>query len=405
MQKYKHFHEAVQRQKAMVRTVVDEFLIYYAARKDNLDRETDLRMRPYRHILGKLPPDWFGTFKAQYIAHRIFKKDGLIHKYMRHAALKSLGQPEREFLEQQMYQPWFYSFSVLAENPAEHVYKMVDVFRDLEYYLYSPGITATLQHQPVHTWFNLIGFNGECWETFGPINGYRAFDADDLFFFATEWNPRIQNEEDLLQDVERNPTPYAMLFIGSQLPAVCKGQDEMVHLAGWLELGQFLSGQLDKHFKIAYNKGVYKIALKRWSGFPHYAVAYFDEKENVLMLTALTDRGYDALSERLRACGLDTGEADVRVRPTMVNTASEVLRRNIELNPYEEYFDMQGDSETEASLEKINQVLQLALPYVNNDQQPDIDALAAQAGVDPDEVREAVEKSIAHVQEMRRRMG
>lgn len=179
----------------------------------------------------------------------------------------------------------------------------------------------------------------------------------------------------------------------------------MIHLAAWVELEQFRSDQLDKHFKTAYNRGVYKITLARWSGFPHYAVAYFDEKEKMLMLTALTDRGYDALSERLRACGLNTGEADVRVRPTMVNTASEVLRRKIELNPYEKLFDVKADPEAEATLEKINQVLQLALPYVNNDQQPDIDALAAQAGVDPDEVREAVAKSIAHVQEMRRRMG
>jgi hypothetical protein len=405
MESFQHFHQAVQRQKAMTGTVVDEFLIYYAAQKDKLDREADLRTQPFRHIVRNLAPDWPGRFKAQYIAHRIFKNDGLINKYIRHAALKSLGQSQREFLEQQMRQPWQYSFSMITDNPAKHVYKMVDVFRDSEFYLYSPGVTATLQDQTVYMWFNLIGFNGECWETFGPINGYKTFDEDDIFFFATELNSRIQSEEDLLNDVERNPTPYAMLSSGSQLPAIMKEQCEMIHLAGWLDLENFGTDRLDDGFETAYNEGVYKLTLRQWGDFPHYAVAYYDEEEKALMLTALTDKGYDALSEKLRACGLNTGEADIRVRPTMVKTASEILRRKIELNPYEEYFDGQGDPETEASLEKINRVLQLALPYINSNQQPDIDALAAQAGVDPTTVREAVEKSIAHMQEMRKRMG
>jgi hypothetical protein len=405
MKGFEHFHEAVQRQKETARTVIDEFLIYYAAQKDKLDREADLRMQPFRHIVHKLPPDWPGRFKAQYIAPRIFKADGLINKYIRHSALKSLGSKEQDYIQQQMKNPWQFSFGVVEENPALHVYKMVDVFRGHAYYLYSPGMTATLQEQNVRMWFNLVAFNGECWETFGPINGYQAFDADDIFFFATEWNFRIQNEEDLVNDIERNPTPYALLFSGSQLPAMMKGQHEMIHLAAWLELEKFSTGLLDNNFKTAYNNGVYQLVLKQWSDFPHYAIGYYDEELKELMLTAFTESGYEALAGKLRQCGFNTGEADVRVRPTMVNTASEILRKKIELNPYEEYFDVQGDPAVEANIEKINRVLQLALPYINNNQQPDIDALAAQAGVNLEEVREAVEKSIAHMQEMRKRIG
>jgi hypothetical protein len=78
-----------------------------------------------------------------------------------------------------------------------------------------------------------------------------------------------------------------------------------------------------------------------------------------------------------------------------------VLKKKVNLNPYEHLFDQAPASDDAMQLEKINAVLQLALPYINNDQQPDIDALAAQAGVDPAAVREAVEKAIGHI--MRRR--
>lgn len=385
----------------MVRPAVDDFIIYFAAKQDKLDREVAMRLQPFRHMVRQLPANWPGTFTAQYIAHRIFKQDGLINRYLNHAALKALGQKEREFLQQQMKNPWRYSFSIIVANPAEHVYKMLDVFREQEFYLYSPGMTDILKEHAVLLWFNLVGFNGECWETYGPISGYRSFEEDDIFFFATEWNPQIQSVEDLVKDVERNPVPYALLISGSNLPTIFKKQDELIHLAAWLELETFNSSQLSDRFSIAYNQGVYKMALKRWSNFPHFAIAYYDEGQKELMLSALTDRGYEALATQLRLCGFNTAEADVRVRQNMLSVASEILKKEIDLNPYEDLFKVDPDPQHEAQLDSINRVLQLALPYVNSDKQPDINALAAKAGVDPEEVREAVEKSIAHIQKMR----
>ncbi len=405
MKRFEHFKQTAEQQKPLTRKLIDDFLIYYAADKDKLSLEADLRMKPFRHIIHQLPHSWPGMFKSQYIAHRIFKQGGLIQKYLRHSALKSLSPSEREFLEFQLQHPWQFSFSRIIDNPDEHVYAMKDVFREQEYYLYSPGMTNILEEQSVKLWFNLETFNGECRETYGPIAGFQAFDEDDIFFFATEINPALQFTEELTADVERNPTAYALLISGAKSPVIMQEEDEMIQHAAWMEQKAFTTDQLNNRFEIAYNTGVYRLTLKAWRDFPHFAQAYYDEEQQELVVTALTERGFAALSGELRKCGFAVGEADVRVRLSMVSTAGEILRREIDLNPYEELFQEVTAPETDEFMEKVNRVLQLALPFINNDKQPDIDALAAQAGVDPDDVREVIEKSIAHLKESRNRLS
>src|SRR3546814_18207946 len=80
-------------------SILDDFLIYYAADREKLDRELDNRLAPYRHITRNFDPSWVNYFKAQYIAHQLFKKGGLIHKYLIHSAVKYLTYQKRTSLE------------------------------------------------------------------------------------------------------------------------------------------------------------------------------------------------------------------------------------------------------------------------------------------------------------------
>src|SRR3546814_17567666 len=76
-------------------SILDDFLIYYAADREKLDREMDNRLAPYRHITRNFDPSWVNYFKAQYIAHQLFKKGGLIQKYMNTSAENDLRSEER----------------------------------------------------------------------------------------------------------------------------------------------------------------------------------------------------------------------------------------------------------------------------------------------------------------------
>lgn len=78
-----------------------------------------------------------------------------------------------------------------------------DVFTNEKYLLYSPAVKLTLQERNPLLWFNLISFNGECWQTYGFIAAYNSFTTDDIFFYATEVNHKINNEQDMPELIPR----------------------------------------------------------------------------------------------------------------------------------------------------------------------------------------------------------
>jgi hypothetical protein len=79
--------------------LIDEFLIYYAGGRNNLEYKMNQAFASYKHVTKDLKKEWINRLKAQYIAHRIFKKDGLIKSLMEHPPIKDLENKSREYLE------------------------------------------------------------------------------------------------------------------------------------------------------------------------------------------------------------------------------------------------------------------------------------------------------------------
>lgn len=391
------------RKSAMSATVVDEFLLYYAAAKDNLAREFDQRIATYRHITQELDPSWVRRLKSQYIIHRVFKTDGLLRKYLNHVEIKRRPADEQEFLKEHMAHPWRFTFSVIIENPEADFYRMQDVFTGEVLLLYSRSTTEVLKECPVSLWFNLIGYNGACWQTFGPVIGYQSFDEDDIFFFATELNPLIEDEQTLLQDVERNPVPYMMLLTGSRLPVTFNEKDELFMLYSEHDLPSLAAEKLKEDFTIVYKDGVYRLSLKKWEEPPHLAVAYYDEGEGLLVATSTTERSFDALTQKLNQHGIGISpEPGIRVHPTMLVTAEKILRKEIQLNPYDELFTGESSPEAKAELDKLNVFLGLALPSINEGKKPDVEALARQAGIDVAVAEQLVANTIKRIEALKK---
>ncbi|MEO6000624.1 MAG: hypothetical protein ABIN89_27500 [Chitinophagaceae bacterium] len=197
-----------------------------------MDLEFESRISRFRDAENGMPSEWHEMVKTQYIANRIFKQDGLIHKYLNHAAIKDINAEQRNYLELMAANPWKFSFSEITANPADDFYDMGDIFTEETYLLFSPYVDQVLSERSVLTWFNLIGFNGSCWQTFGPLTGFQSFCADDIFFYATELNRSIESEDDLIEDVESIPIPYMMLMTGSTFPLVRHEEHEVVQVIG-----------------------------------------------------------------------------------------------------------------------------------------------------------------------------
>lgn len=382
--------------------VLDEKLLYYAAAKNNLHKTADKLLKNLRHVTRDFEPAWINLFKSQYIIHRIFKRDGLIHKYLNHSEIKILPPEQYDFLKHHAAHPWRFSFSFITDKPAPDFYQMHDVFSDESYLLYSQGISKILQQQPASLFFNLIGNNGNCWQSYGPIGAYRGFDPDDIFFFATELHPEIETEEDLLADVERNPVPYMMLISGANHPLTVIGDDQLLHVMAEYDRAVFPAKKLDKAYKIEQSGEVYCLTPKSNSGHPHFPEVYYNQADHELILSAMTDRGFSRLIDDLNQYGFDLPkEPTLRVSPAMVTTAEKILNKKITLNEYAGLFNQPPTPRQQEATDSLNTLLQLALPDINAGKEPDIPALARKAGVDENTAREVLSTAMERIQKLR----
>jgi hypothetical protein len=386
--------------------IVDKFLIYYAATRYNLDQELTKSLAPFRHITKQFPQEWENRLKAQYIAHRIFRSGGLINKMFSHSAIKNRTSEELEFLTFQSENPWRFSFSTITGNPYKDFYLMEDVFREEEFLLYSPGVTGYLESDVAMLWMNLTAFNGSCWQTFGPLNPYRSFDPDDIFFFATEVNPGIEDEDDLISNVEYNPVPYMMLLSGANYPVIITRDDIMVHNLAEYDVDKINTKSLTVSFISEYNKGIYRLALKRWKDHPHFATAWYDEEKMTITLTSMTDRGFGALVRGLNKYGYEfSPDPFIRVKPSMLQTSSDILKRNINLTGYEELFRKESSPAEKKTLNLLNEVLTMAMTDINAGRKPDPESYAKKTGVNPQTARDIVAKALESIGRTNKRYG
>ena len=401
MEDYRAIKTICEENQKISSTVIDEFLLYYAASQNKLEREMNLHFAEYKHVTRDFQKEWINRLKSQYIAHTIFKKDGSIRKLLNHVELQRLNAIEKNFLELQAKYAWKFSFSVINENPAEDFYYMSDVFSGQKFLLYSPGVSKILMEQTPLVWFNLIGYNGECWQSFGPIGAYKSFVADDIFFFATEINPAIENEEEVLVDIENNPMPYMMLLSGSNYPLTFHKEDRVVQVMAEYDLNAMNTKGLTKDFITEYNDGVYRLKLKGWNEQPHFSQAYFDENNNTLLLIALTDRGFSALVVALNSYGYDFSDKPfLRVDPAMVLTAGDILKKKIVLNEYEGMFSVTPSEESKEDLSKLNELMALVIPEINAGRKPDVEVLAKKVGVDIETARELIQQIMGKFDDM-----
>jgi hypothetical protein len=382
--------------------VVDEFLMNYAAHKEGMVKEMDRSLARFKGVTRKLQPRWINLIKAQYIVHRIFREGGLLKKYLHHAAVKALPEEQQIFLQLQIGVPWRYSYSVITANPETDFYEMEDVFNGELFLLFSPSVTQTLSENPVSLWFNLIAFNGVCFQTFGPVLPFKSFEPDDIFFFATELNPDIESEEDLMKDVEENPFPYLMLMSASNYPVTKHGEDEILHLVAEHMINEFDNGGLRKDFTIEYAEGIYRIKHRDWNEPPHLAAAYYIEELNTLFLSSMTDRGFIGLVTKLNKYKLKLPEEpDIRVHLHVLIALKDILGKDLKLDPYEKYFEHRSTVTEQEEMDKLNRLLSLALPFVNAGQHPDVEALAKEAGVDIETARELLSHSLGRINKLR----
>jgi len=377
---------------------LDDFLINYAAAQQRFHFKMKKKFTKYRHITKIFQPEWLNLLMSQYIAHSVFKENGTIHKLLNHRAVKNLPPDEYDYLRLNAAKPWRFCFSMIIEEPAIDFYQMVDVFTGEKFLLYSQSTSRILEDQTPLLWFNLIGFNGQCWQSFGPISYFNGFTSDDIFFFATELNPAIESEEDLVKDIQDDPIPYMMLLSGANMPFTVHGPHELIMNISEYEVENFDPGKLKKDFKLEYDQEVFRLELKEWGEFPHFSTLYYDEVNSLVFLSAMTDNGYEKLTEYVNKYGYTFSQyANIRVHIPMLTTAGQILKKKISVNPYSSLFSIKSSPEEEEEIKIMNKIAGEIIPHINAGTEPDVEALAKKYHKD----REIIIKIIESIPKIR----
>lgn len=84
---------------AISREVLNDFLPYYAAGMDKLDKVFDRKVKNHKKAVAALPQSTINLMKSQFIIHKVFKSEGLIHKYLNHSHIKDLPKEQYLLLE------------------------------------------------------------------------------------------------------------------------------------------------------------------------------------------------------------------------------------------------------------------------------------------------------------------
>lgn len=398
MKSYENIQKVCQKASKISKKVIDEFLLYYAADKYKIEAPMLREFAKFKHITNRLDIAWVRMFHSQYIALEIFKRDGLIHKIINHSRIQVMVQEEKEYLEFQAQNPWRFSFGYILNNPEGDFYEMEDAFSGEKYLLYSKGMTDILKEKNRTIWFNLISFNGECWQSFGPILGFAGIDPMDVFFLATEIDFSIESPDQVPDLISKNPIPFMMLISSMEIPATYTKGDKLMYQLSEFDLDNLDTSHLQSHFKIQYAHDVYKLEPKNWSKPPHFAAAYYDEKAKLIVLSAMTERGFKALVKTLNKTGYRfENDPYVSVSITGFLATKQILNKTIVLNEYEELFVEAIPEEKQEDIDKLNNFMSLILPDINARRTPDIEAQAAIAGVDIEVARQIVKDLMGRI--------
>jgi hypothetical protein len=180
-----------------------------------------------------------------------------------------------------------------------------------------------------------------------------------------------------MECVESNPVPFILLFAGALAPNVFHIDDQIVHVTAEYQDDSFDSDSFKDLLKVEFSQGVYKLSQKGWNSFPHFTAAYYDEKEELLFLYSMNDRGFRYLVKQLNSCGYDLSfQPDFRVNTGMVQLTNDLLKKEINMNPYSSLFTSEPPEEETRHTGKINTLLSGLVPIINAGKKPDLEMMS-----------------------------
>lgn len=341
----------------------------------------------------------FFALSSQQAAYFLFKNEVQVQKWMRNT--KNLSAGEKQSIVDISKRNWTFSVSILIEDVGYNFYKMVDIFSEEEYLLYSGAMSEHLADHGVLTWFSLRFNNGKCWETYGPVIGYRSFDEDDIMYFATElyqFESENKSLSDLLND---QPLGFQMLSLYALDPIMISQGKALKHNCCQLDLLSMDPNRFLNDFVIQEEAGVTRLELISKGSHPDFAVAYFEKKKRCLYVTSMTDEGYESIQTAFAKYGILVPESEYRVGISMIRAAENILDTMLPTSPLESLFVEENIPTDQKDLETATQLLSLVMEDINLGIEPNIENIARESDLPYEEALELLTTMVFHIKRTR----
>jgi len=126
--------------------------------------------------------------------------------------------------------------------------------------------------------------------------------AEDVLFFGQEWYPSFETGKVLLKNIVKIPVLYTMLLSISNVQTLSyKTYEKAIGMADY-DI-QYLPDRVsDRDFILDNTRGIIRLALREYEGFPHFSEAFSDSFRNLMLIGAITDAGFQKLSKKLPRC-------------------------------------------------------------------------------------------------------
>jgi len=368
-------------QAELSKRLIDNFLVPYAAPRENLEKEMVKKLKPVLRMVHAWSEQIMSLAMGEYITFQLFREGGLIKKYLNHSAIKSLMQADQDFLSDASSKPWGFSFIRVVENPVEDIFMVQDILTLEEYVLHSPSIQKVSEMEKQHVWLIFRGFNGKCWTCYGLNICLPGIDIDDLYFYATEMDPEISTSEEIRDHVHKNPFHWLILLEISQKPVVVFKDKPLRLISAEDEIEFNLNEKSFGQFEIQEEDGVYQLALKTDGRDYYKGTAYFDQETGELYRFAIGNDAFDKLTQELITAGMDIPkEYTVSISPITHLFVEDALDRTIDFHPYRNMF--LASEIAQKKIDQMNDFLSMAIPIFNAGSTPDLEDLADEAGID-----------------------
>lgn len=352
--------------------------------KEKLKEPIEGLFKRYPIISEKIKDAYsFELFFSCMIMQKVFRKNGLIHKLIKHENFRSRSSDEKEILRHYLNQPCVFRHCIIKNIPKPDFFEMIDSFTGEEFLVYSPSMTKTYQmNKNPKSWLLLVFDNGLCKHTFGPVLGLKYFGADDFYFLASELNKNIESDEDVWNEINLNPFPFLNFSV---LASIHREKESDEEIANYFSIYTDIDldiERLSEKFQFYRKENQFKFILKGQEKETFNCIGYYDESEHTLYLSALLKRAYVDFIEELRKFNTEISpDYHMKLNILLTSNISKLLGYEVGLHPMDLTFNPRVKEEDNVFI-KFNHFMHEAVELRNRGIEPNIMQLSIKHDLD-----------------------